>query len=77
MIHTHTNTHTHTHARHAQVRSSLSALARNSTGFSLRQPHLDRTRLCELADADLDPGYVQQRERLKATVQVRPGAGAG
>ncbi|PNW71646.1 hypothetical protein CHLRE_16g663050v5 [Chlamydomonas reinhardtii] len=53
-----------------QVRSSLSALARNSTGFSLRQPHLDRTRLCELADADLDPGYVQQRERLKATVQA-------
>ncbi|KAG2441877.1 hypothetical protein HXX76_003484 [Chlamydomonas incerta] len=62
-----------------QVRSSLSALASNSTGFSLRQPHLDRTRLCELADADLDPVYVAQREQLKATVQAlaRPKMVAG
>ncbi|KAG2451674.1 hypothetical protein HYH02_003454 [Chlamydomonas schloesseri] len=62
-----------------QVRSSLSALARNSTGFSLRQPHLDRTRLCELADVDLDPVYVAQREQLKATVQAlaRPKVVAG
>ncbi|KAG2485718.1 hypothetical protein HYH03_015602 [Edaphochlamys debaryana] len=52
-----------------QVRASLSALARNSTGFSLRQPHLDRTKLCELADDQLDPGYVKQRDELKALVR--------
>lgn len=34
-----------------QIRRSLSALARNSTGLSLKQPHMERTRLCELDDA--------------------------
>lgn len=38
------------------VRASLSAVARNSSGFSLRQPHLDRTRLCDMNDSQLDPG---------------------
>ncbi|GFR45921.1 hypothetical protein Agub_g7379, partial [Astrephomene gubernaculifera] len=51
------------------VRASLSALARTSTGFSLPQPHLDRTRLCDIPDAQLDPGYVRQREALKALVR--------
>ena len=40
-------------------------MARNSTGFGLRQPHLERTRLCELGDADLDPSYVSQRSELR------------
>ncbi|EFJ48035.1 hypothetical protein VOLCADRAFT_60759, partial [Volvox carteri f. nagariensis] len=59
-----------------QVRSSLSALARNSTGFSLRQPHIDRARLCEIPDEELDPTYVRQREELKQLVQslARPRA---
>lgn len=53
-----------------QIRSSLSHLARNSTGFSLRQPHLDRTKLCEMTDEQLDPAYVQQREQLKDLVRT-------
>ena len=53
-----------------QIRSSLSALASNSTGFSLRQPHLDRTRLCDLPDEQLDQTYVKQRDQLKQLVQV-------
>ncbi|GIM13741.1 hypothetical protein Vretimale_16806, partial [Volvox reticuliferus] len=52
-----------------QVRSSLSVLARNSTGFSLRQPHIDRARLCEIPDDQLDTTYVRQREELKGLVK--------
>ena len=29
------------------------------------QPHLDRTRLCELGDEAFDPKYVERREGLK------------
>ncbi|GIL50375.1 hypothetical protein Vafri_6610 [Volvox africanus] len=52
-----------------QVRASLSVLARNSTGFSLRQPHIDRARLCEIPDEQLDPTYIRQREELKELVK--------
>ncbi|GLI66294.1 hypothetical protein VaNZ11_010056, partial [Volvox africanus] len=52
-----------------QVRSSLSVLARNSTGFSLRQPHIDRARLCEIPDEQLDSTYTRQREELKELVK--------
>jgi hypothetical protein len=37
-------------------------------GYSLTQPHLDRTKLCELSDAELEPKYVQQRDALKSLV---------
>jgi hypothetical protein len=40
------------------------------SGYSLAQPHLERTRLCELADSELDPKYVRQRDGLKTLVQV-------
>ena len=53
-----------------QIRGSLATIASNSTGWSLSQPHLQRTRLCELQDSELDPGYVKQREGLKSLVQV-------
>jgi hypothetical protein len=45
-----------------RIRKSLRALAKNSTAFGLKQPHLQRTKLCELTDADLEPAYVKQRE---------------
>jgi hypothetical protein len=48
-----------------QIRRSLGSIARNSTGFGLRQPHLERTRLCELNDSELDPGYVRQRDDFR------------
>lgn len=40
------------------IRASLATIAANSTGYSLTQPHLERTRLCELADSKLDPSRV-------------------
>eukprot|EP00882_Tetradesmus_deserticola_P022407 GHRQ01024311.1.p1 GENE.GHRQ01024311.1~~GHRQ01024311.1.p1 ORF type:complete len:488 (+),score=152.10 GHRQ01024311.1:293-1756(+) len=50
------------------IRASLASIARNSTGFSLPQPHLDRTKLCDLADSQLEPSYVAQRDALKRLV---------
>eukprot|EP01052_Picozoa_sp_SAG31_P031139 SAG31_NODE_3269_length_4478_cov_2.680521_4_plen_103_part_00 len=49
-----------------RIRSSLTVF--KQLGFGLRQPALDRTKLCELADSDLDPAYVRQRDQLKAMV---------
>jgi hypothetical protein len=43
-------------------------IAANSSAFGLRQPHLERTRLCELADAELDGRYVRQRGDLRAAL---------
>ncbi|KAL9239709.1 hypothetical protein vseg_014005 [Gypsophila vaccaria] len=57
-----------------QIRDSLAIMGDNSTAFSLPQPHLQRTKLCEMNDTDLDPGYVRKREQLKEVVAslVRP-----
>lgn len=57
-----------------QIRESLAIMGNNSTAFSLPQPHLQRTKLCELNDNDLDQGYVRKREQLKDVVSslVRP-----
>ncbi len=52
-----------------RVRRSLRRLVVNSTAVGLRQPHLERTRLCELADEQLDPVYVQQRDALRLLVR--------
>lgn len=56
------------------IRRSLGVIARNSSAFGLRQPHLERTRLCELADEQLDARYVQQRAALRAhlAAMVKP-----
>ncbi|MEW5300408.1 MAG: hypothetical protein WDW36_003340 [Sanguina aurantia] len=50
------------------IRGSLAAIAGNSTGVSLRQPHLERTKLCDLPDSALDQEYVKQRDALRETV---------
>ena len=52
-----------------KIRESLGVVVRNSTAFGLRQPHLERTRLCQLSDADLDPVYVRQRSGLRDLVR--------
>ena len=52
-----------------KIRESLGRVVRNSTAAGLRQPHLERTRLCELSDAELDPVYVRQRDALRGTVR--------
>ena len=54
-------------------------VARNSTAFGLKQPHLERTRLCQLTDAELDPGYVAQRTALRELVGrlAKPKASLG
>ena len=36
-----------------KIRESLHLIARNSSAFGLVQPHLERTRLCALPDAEL------------------------
>ncbi|KAL2535715.1 Guanylate-binding family protein [Forsythia ovata] len=57
-----------------QIRDSLAIMGTNSTAFSLPQPHLQRTKLCDMKDDELDPIYVQKRERLKEVVAsiIRP-----
>ncbi|PPS13942.1 hypothetical protein GOBAR_AA06637 [Gossypium barbadense] len=57
-----------------QIRDSLAVMGDNSTAFSLPQPHLMRTKLCDLKDDDLDPMYVKKRGQLKELVAsiIRP-----
>ncbi|XP_065861045.1 LOW QUALITY PROTEIN: uncharacterized protein [Euphorbia lathyris] len=57
-----------------QIRESLAVMGDNSTAFSLPQPHIQRTKLCDLKDAELDPLYVERREQLKELVAsiIRP-----
>ncbi|XP_057517579.1 uncharacterized protein LOC130798560 [Amaranthus tricolor] len=57
-----------------QIRDSLAVMGDNSTAFSLPQPHLQRTRLCDMNDTELDPGYVKKRDQLKEVVAsiIRP-----
>ncbi|XP_028788598.1 guanylate-binding protein 4-like [Neltuma alba] len=57
-----------------QIRDSLAIMGDNSTAFSLPQPHLQRTKLCDLKDGELDPTYVKKREQLKELVAsiIRP-----
>ncbi|WOH01726.1 hypothetical protein DCAR_0521111 [Daucus carota subsp. sativus] len=56
------------------IRDSLAIMGDNSTAFSLPQPHLQRTKLCDLKDEDLDQNYVKKREQLKQLVVsvIRP-----
>ncbi|XP_031269907.1 guanylate-binding protein 4 isoform X2 [Pistacia vera] len=51
-----------------QIRDSLAVMGDNSTAFSLPQPHLMRTKLCDLKDEELDRAYVRKREQLKKLV---------
>ncbi|WOG83641.1 hypothetical protein DCAR_0102818 [Daucus carota subsp. sativus] len=57
-----------------QIRDSLAIMGGNSTAFSLPQPHLQRTKLCEMNDHELDPDYIMKREQLKELVAsiIRP-----
>nr|TKW30775.1 hypothetical protein SEVIR_2G060400v2 [Setaria viridis] len=51
-----------------QIRDSLAVMGDNSTAFSLPQPHLQRTQLCDLEDQELDPLYLKRRDQLKQIV---------
>ncbi|XP_028081491.1 guanylate-binding protein 4 [Camellia sinensis] len=57
-----------------KIRDSLAIMGDNSTAFSLPQPHLQRTKLCDMKDGDLDPTYVKRRDQLKGLVSsiIRP-----
>ena len=48
-----------------RIRNSISALSQDSVAFGLPQPHLDRTRLCEIPDSELNPDYILHREDLR------------
>ena len=52
-----------------RIRTSLRQLARNSTAIGLPQPHLDRTRLCELGDDSFELAYLAKREELRALIR--------
>lgn len=51
-----------------RIRQSLALIARNSTAFGLVQPHLERTKLCQLGDEALEPKYIRQRTALQQLV---------
>ncbi|KAL2323498.1 hypothetical protein Fmac_027877 [Flemingia macrophylla] len=51
-----------------QIRESLSVMGDNSTAFSLPQPHIQRTKLCDMKDGELDQLYVKRRDQLKELV---------
>jgi hypothetical protein len=51
-----------------RIRQSLALIARNSTAFGLVQPHLERTKLCQLGDEALEPKYLRQRSALQQLV---------
>ncbi|KAL5123662.1 Guanylate-binding protein 1 [Glycine soja] len=51
-----------------QIRDSLAIMGDNSTAFSLPQPHIQRTKLCDMKDVELDQLYVKRREQLKKLV---------
>jgi len=51
-----------------QIRDSLAVMGDNCTAFSLPQPHLQRTQLCDLDDQELDPLYLERRDQLKKIV---------
>nr|WRQ20306.1 guanylate-binding protein 5 [Citrullus colocynthis] len=57
-----------------QIRDSLAIMGDNSTAFSLPQPHLQRTKLCDMKDGELEAAYVAKREELKELVTsiIRP-----
>lgn len=57
-----------------EIRESLAVMGDNSTAFSLPQPHLQRTKLCDMKDGELDRMYVEKREQLKQLVAsiIRP-----
>lgn len=52
----------------------LSILHAACDARSLPQPHLDRTKLCELNDSQLDQRYVTQRNGLRQVVEDRTHA---
>ncbi|GLJ33056.1 hypothetical protein SUGI_0665280 [Cryptomeria japonica] len=51
-----------------QIRESLAIMGGSNTAFSLPQPHLLRTKLCNMSDSELDKNYVKRREELKGLV---------
>lgn len=50
------------------IRQGLKAIAKSSTAIGLPQPHLDRTKLCDLDESAFDRKYVQQRDALRRLV---------
>ena len=52
-----------------KIRQSLRLVARNSTAYGLHQPHMERTKLCDLGDDQLDSKYIEQRAGLRQLVQ--------
>lgn len=56
-----------------KIRRSIGIISNNSLGYGLRQPHLERTKLCEMTDEYLDETYVNQRNELREIVRNNTG----
>lgn len=61
------------------IRQGLETITQSSTAIGLPQPHLDRTKLCELDESLFDSMYLKQREVLRDLVNelARPKTVAG
>eukprot|EP00466_Bigelowiella_natans_P001373 jgi/Bigna1/89438/estExt_fgenesh1_pg.C_490076 len=51
-----------------QIRTHLSSAARNYATLGMCQPHLERTKLCDLSPQELDPKYLNQTAQLRSIV---------
>ena len=58
---------THAVAELNRIRRSLHVFPKH-VGRGLALPHLDRTKLCDLPDSELNPVYREQRAELRQTV---------
>lgn len=56
------------------TKTTLHLLANWSLLLDFKQPHLQRTNLCDMKDSELDPSYVKKRDKLKELVAslIRP-----
>lgn len=50
------------------MNTALSPASEKVSAFGLKQPSLQRTRLCELPDSSLDHDYVLQRDKFREHV---------
>ncbi|KAL6192863.1 hypothetical protein ACLB2K_033949 [Fragaria x ananassa] len=62
-----------------QIRDSLAIMGNNTTAFSLPQPHLERSRLCDMIDNEFDPIYVNKMDQLRHLLAsiIRPKTSQG
>lgn len=51
-----------------RIREGLGVVAVKSAAIGLPQPHIERARLCQIPDSELDSSYLRARDELRNTV---------